>query len=115
MKNYFSISQIQADITSQQISLIDLVNYYIQRIDENKDLNAFIEVFPEEARENAIRISQKIIDGKAGKLAGLVIGIKDLISYKNHKVSASSKILDGFTAIKYASAKILEEYNNCGV
>jgi aspartyl-tRNA(Asn)/glutamyl-tRNA(Gln) amidotransferase subunit A len=35
---------------------------------------------------------------KIGRLAGMVIGIKDNICYKNHKVSASSKILAGYVS-----------------
>ena len=31
-----------------------------------------------------------------GKLAGMVVGIKDNICFKNHKISASSKMLKDF-------------------
>ncbi|HXP52674.1 MAG TPA: Asp-tRNA(Asn)/Glu-tRNA(Gln) amidotransferase subunit GatA, partial [Bacteroidia bacterium] len=44
-----------------------------------------------------------IKQGKAGKLAGMVIGIKDNLCYKGHKVSASSKILEGFESLYTAT------------
>ena len=47
----------------------------------------------------AKNIDSRIKLGTAGKLAGMVIAIKDNICYKGHQVSASSKILEGFTSI----------------
>jgi aspartyl-tRNA(Asn)/glutamyl-tRNA(Gln) amidotransferase subunit A len=46
----------------------------------------------------AREIQLKIENGTAGRLAGMVIGLKDNICYKGHKVSASSKILHGFVS-----------------
>ena len=42
-----------------------------------------------------------------GKLHGIVVGLKDVICYKNHKISASSNILKGFTSI--FSATVVEK------
>jgi aspartyl-tRNA(Asn)/glutamyl-tRNA(Gln) amidotransferase subunit A len=46
--------------------------------------------------EQAAIVDEKINSGKAGKLAGLVVGIKDVLVLKDHEVNASSKILKGF-------------------
>lgn len=43
-------------------------------------------------------VQEKIDNGTAGKLAGMVIGIKDNICYKDHIVTASSKMLEGFVS-----------------
>lgn len=48
---------------------------------------------------DAEKVDEKLKKGTAGKLAGLVIGIKDNICYKGHKVSASSKILENFESL----------------
>lgn len=111
MKNYKSITAIQNDIKSGKITLVDLVNYYLDRIREHKHLNAFVEVYPEEALQKAKEIDVKIKNGTAGKLAGMVMGIKDMISQKGHKVSASSKILENFTSLFDATvtARLLKE------
>lgn len=85
-------------------SVVDIVRVYLDRIQEHKDLNAFLEVFDETALAQAEKIDAKIRDGKAGRLAGMVIGLKDNICYKDHKVSASSKILEGFTSLYSATA-----------
>ncbi|GAB3932389.1 Asp-tRNA(Asn)/Glu-tRNA(Gln) amidotransferase subunit GatA [Mucilaginibacter myungsuensis] len=99
VKNYTSLVDIRAAITNGDVTVESLVNGYLNRIDQFAHLNAFNEVFAAEALEQAKAVDAKLHAGTAGKLAGMVIGIKDNISYKGHKVSASSKILDGFTAI----------------
>ena len=81
-----------------------MVISYLQKIEANKHLNAFLEIFADEARTQAIALDKKIkADGPQGKLAGLVIAIKDNICYKGHKVSAGSKILENFTSLYNAT------------
>lgn len=104
MERYTHLQNIQSDITSDKINLTQLVEHYLKNIEDKKHLNAFLEVFTEDAKSAAIEIQQKIKEGKAGKLAGMVIGLKDNLCYKGHKVSASSKILEGFTSIYSATA-----------
>ena len=63
-------------------------------------------MFVDEARMKAQQIQQKIKSGKANRLAGMVIGIKDNIGYRSHSVSASSKIFKNY--IYFYSATVLE-------
>lgn len=105
IQNYSRLEDIQADIKEGLITVEELVVSYISRIRQFSELNAYLEVFEEEAIERAKLIQQKIDNGTAGKLAGMVIGLKDNISYKNHKLTASSKILDGYVAI-YSSTVV---------
>src|SRR3569833_3549705 len=98
-KSYTSLSGIKSDIAAGKASVEKLVQGYLDNIAANKHLNAFNEVFGEEALNRATEIDARIKQGIAGKLAGMVIGIKDNICYKGHKVSASSKILQNFTSV----------------
>ena len=100
---YKNFAEVKSALASG-VTLLDVVEVYLQRIEENKDLNAFLEVFTETVRENAKRVDEKLKNGTAGKLAGLVVGIKDNICYQGHKVSASSKILEGFESLYTATA-----------
>ncbi len=100
---YTSLSQIQSDLKLGAISLTRLVKDYLYVINQKSSLNAFLEVYEKEALEHAIIVEEKFNSGKAGKLAGMVIGLKDNIVYKNHKVSASSKILEGFESLYSAT------------
>lgn len=98
--SYRSLAQIQKDLKTGKISCETLVGAYFKRIETHKHLNVFLEVFGHEAIGRAQQIDKKIQNGEAlGRLFGLVIAIKDNICYKGHKVSAGSKILEGFTSL----------------
>lgn len=105
MESYNNLLSIQRDVLSGKIRLRELVLFYLDTIQKNKHLNAFLEIFEEEALLRAVEIDAKMVSGKAGKLAGMVIAIKDNLCYKDHHVSASSKILEGFTSI-YSSTVV---------
>lgn len=85
-------------------TVLSILEDYLKTIESNKDLNVFLEVFDESAKQQAEAVDQKLKAGTAGKLAGMVIGIKDNLAYKNHRVSASSKILEGFESLYTATA-----------
>jgi len=98
-KFYSSLSEIRSGLQCAEITVEGLVNNYLDQIKKNAHLNAFNEVFEQEALVNAKNIDDRLKNGTAGKLAGMVIAIKDNICYKGHLVSASSKILKDFTSI----------------
>ena len=93
------MDEIKGEIERGKVTVDGLVKHYLERIKTYAHLNAFNEVFEQEALSRAKDVDGRIRSGNAGKLAGMVIGIKDNICYKGHKVTASSKILDGFTSI----------------
>jgi aspartyl-tRNA(Asn)/glutamyl-tRNA(Gln) amidotransferase subunit A len=101
---YRSFSSVQTDLRNGTTSCRQLVEQYLTRIDSNRHLNVFTEVYADEARQQADTVDQKLADGTAGRLAGMVIGIKDVLSYTGHSVRAASKILDTFTAQFTATA-----------
>jgi aspartyl-tRNA(Asn)/glutamyl-tRNA(Gln) amidotransferase subunit A len=100
---YRTIKEVKEALLSGE-TVLSITEYFLNKIDENKHLNAFLEVFTDSAKEQAHIVDEKIKNGTAGKLAGVVIGIKDNICYRNHKVSASSKILEGFESLYTATA-----------
>lgn len=100
---YHNFAEVKIALSSGK-SVLDIVEDYLQNISQNKDLNAFLEVFEDSVRQQAAAVDAKIQVGNAGKLAGLVVGIKDNICFKGHKVSASSKILEGFESLYTATA-----------
>ena len=85
-------------------TVLSILEDYLKTIESNKELNIFLEVFDESAKRQAETVDQKLKAGTAGKLAGMVVGIKDNLAYKNHKVSASSRILEGFESLYTATA-----------
>ena len=75
------------------------------RIKDNHHLNAFIKVFEEEALQRAKELDEKRKSGSPiCKLHGVVVGIKDVIAYKGHPLSAASDILKDFVSVYSATA-----------
>lgn len=99
MKHYKSLDEVKSDLNTGSISCEKLVEGYLKNIEEKKDLNIFLETFTDSATTKAKEVDAKLADGTAGRLAGMIIGLKDNICYKGHKVSASSKILEGFESL----------------
>ena len=109
---YTTLKSIQADLYAGKITCRQLVEFYLKNIEEkNEKLNAFLSVYKEESLLKADKIDSKIQHKNAGKLAGMVLGIKDLLCYKDHLSQAGSKILDGFESQFNATAvqRVLDE------
>lgn len=105
MFEYSSIEQYHVRLMEGKAYCLQAVQHYLQKISASKHLNAFIDVFENEALERAAQLDEKRKQGEqTGKLHGVVIGLKDVICYKDHKVSAASKILQNFTSLYSATA-----------
>ncbi len=99
-KTYTSLTEIQQDLQSGDVTVEMLVQGYLSNINQYKRLNAFNEVFGEEALQQAAELDRKLKNRETtGRLAGMVVAIKDNICYKGHVVTASSKILENFTSV----------------
>lgn len=96
MEKFISFDEIKKSLEKKEADCKAIVNHYLQNIKTKAHLNAFVEVYEESALKQADLVDQKIAEGKAGKLAGMVIGIKDVLCYIGHESNASSKILKGF-------------------
>lgn len=105
-----SFSEINQLLIQGQIDLVDICKYYIEKI-ERSGTNSFVEIFKDSALKKASEVNHKIKDKSQGALAGMIIGIKDNICYKDHEVTASSKMLKGFNSVFNATAvgRLLEE------
>ena len=105
-----SLTDIQKLINSGNTTLVDICQEYISRIKTSKT-NAFIEIFEKEALLKAEEIQKKIIKNKSGLLVGAFVGLKDNICYKDHTLTGSSRILQGFKSMFSATAveKIINE------
>ncbi|MCU0446824.1 MAG: Asp-tRNA(Asn)/Glu-tRNA(Gln) amidotransferase subunit GatA [Microscillaceae bacterium] len=103
---YSAFRDIRQALFENRLTCVDLVKYYLQNIENQADLNVFLSVYAEEALAQAHLIDQKIQNQTAGRLAGMVIGLKDVICYQNHPLQGGSKILNGF--VSQFSATVVE-------
>jgi len=102
--SFSSIKDYQSLLLNGKTTCTEVVSSYLQNIQANKHLNAFLEVYEDEAMQQASLLDKKRETGdKIGKLHGVVVGLKDVIAYKNHKLSASSKILENFQSVYTAT------------
>jgi len=77
---------------------------YLTAIEQQKDLNAYIHVYGEEALAKARELDRQRRSGRPmARLHGVVIGLKDVIAYKDHPLTAASHILDGYTSLYNAT------------
>jgi aspartyl-tRNA(Asn)/glutamyl-tRNA(Gln) amidotransferase subunit A len=107
-KNY--IEKIEL-IKCDKLSLSENVNHFLKNIEKQNDLHAFNFIFADDAIQCANTVEQKIKNNIGGKLAGMVIAIKDVLAYKNHPLTCSSNILKDFTSLYTATAvqKLIDE------
>ena len=94
-----------------KLNLVENIEHFLKNIEEQKELNAFNFVFKKEVIAAAKLVQEKIKNNSAGKLAGMVIAIKDVLAYKDHPLTCSSKILDNFSSLYTATAvqKLIDE------
>lgn len=111
----FSFSNIQkyhSDLKADKISCVDAVEFYFESINANDKLNAFVNLFYDEALYKAKQLDENRKNNQPlKKLHGVVIAIKDVICYKNHLVTAASNMLSGYISTYDASVVkfLLEE------
>ena len=101
---FTSIQDYQESLNEGSLSCRDAVLYYLDRIHRLAHLNVFVRLYEKEALETADRLDVERREGKKnGRLHGVVIGIKDVICYKDHSVTAGSRILEGFHSLYHAT------------
>lgn len=106
-----NLKEIKSLLSSGKLTCEQIVSQYLKNISDQKDLNVFITVFEKEALDRAKEIDNKIKNSTAGKLAGTVISIKDVISVKDSLLTCGSKILSSFESNYNATAvqRLLDE------
>ena len=91
-----SIEELHELLKNKTIKPIDLVEEAFARIEENKDLNAYITLNKEEALKQAKELEDKEVDNV---LFGIPIAVKDNIVTKGLRTTCASHMLDNFTPI----------------
>lgn len=107
------LSKISEAVRTKKIKAKEVAEFYMNRTRKlNPELNAFIS-FNENYLEEAIRIDKGIEKGsEVGLLAGVPIGVKDLLCTKGLRTTAASKILNNF--IPPYSATVVEKLQSQG-
>ena len=109
-----SIAKIHEMLVSKQCSCAELTKSYLDEIDKsNSELNAYVNVTPDEAMKTAEADDKKIVAGEEiGMLEGVPMTLKDNISTKGIETTCCSKILTGYKPIYDATVwELLQNQN----
>ncbi len=109
-----SIAKIHEMLVGKQLSCAELTKSYLDEIDKsNSELNAYVNVTPDEAMKTAEAVDKKIAVGEEiGMLEGVPMTLKDNISTKGIETTCCSKILTGYKPIYDATVwELLQNQN----
>ena len=107
-----TIQNILKRVAGGEVSVRERVEYYLQNIRQNEHLNAFTSVLEEEALSKADALDEAFKKGeKTGKMAGVVIGVKDLLNQKDTVTTCGSSMLANYRSVYDATVirKLREE------
>ena len=93
-----SLSEIRTALREETLTLPVLAERYLQQIEATRHLNCYVEVYEQEVRVRAAELQEKFQRDPAtvGKLFGMVVSVKDVLSQRDHRLSAGSRMLEGF-------------------
>lgn len=110
-----TIKETQKGLLDKEFSAAELVGSYLERIEKNRDLNAFLTVTADEAFADAKKfdnaVNKKDLIG-ASPLSGCVVAHKDLFLTKGIKTTAASKVLESF--VPEYSATVVKRMDDAG-
>ena len=97
-----TLIELRDDIASGRVTAVQAVRAYLDRIEKlNPLLNAYREVYPERALQQAEAVDAKRV---TGPLAGVPIALKDNLCTDYGRTSCSSRMLEDFRAPYNATA-----------
>ena len=93
-----TLAELREGIAAGRIKSADLASSYYDRIAEiNPDLNIYLSLTKQRALEQAARVDDAAAKGDPlGPLAGVPVGIKDVLVVRGAPATAGSKILKGY-------------------
>jgi len=103
LKN-LTISKARKSLNSKEFTAVELASAYLEEIKKkNTELNVYLEVY-DDVLVQAEEADKRIQAGESTPLLGIPLAIKDNILIQGKKVTAASKILEGYVAPYDATA-----------
>lgn len=99
-----TISKARKSLDAKEFTAVELASAYLEEIKKrNTELNVYLEVY-EDVISQAEAADKRIQAGESTPLLGIPLAIKDNILIQGKKVTAASKILEGYVAPYDATA-----------
>jgi len=95
-----SARQLHTKFKNKELSATEITSYFLKRSeDKGEELGAYITILKDRALAQAKALDEKLAEGKpVGKLAGVVIAMKDNMHIKGEKTTCASNFLTNYTA-----------------
>ncbi len=110
-----SVEELAPLLEDKSLSPVELTDAVLKHADATEDkVNAYIELYHEDAREDAKRAEEEIVNGNyRGMYHGIPMGIKDNVYFKDKVTTMSSKIHKDF--VSDYDATVTKKLRNAGV
>jgi Asp-tRNA(Asn)/Glu-tRNA(Gln) amidotransferase A subunit family amidase len=90
-----SAAQIAHQVRNRALTVAEIAELFLARIDAHRHLNAFITVNPALVMEEARGLDHRLKRGEdPGPLAGVPVGVKDLMSVRGYPLTAGTKAIE---------------------
>lgn len=97
--NTLTIIQAYEGLKNGDFTSVELTQACLDRIDErNKEINALISVFHDQALEQARKADEMIAEGNQTYLTGIPYTVKDAINTEDLRSTGAGKILDNYVS-----------------
>jgi aspartyl-tRNA(Asn)/glutamyl-tRNA(Gln) amidotransferase subunit A len=95
----WTVASVHEALLAKKTSARELAQEFYAQIEQrNPELNAFLALCPDRAYAQADRVDAIVAQGKPlGRLAGVPVAIKDVISTEGVRTTCGSKILEDYT------------------
>jgi aspartyl-tRNA(Asn)/glutamyl-tRNA(Gln) amidotransferase subunit A len=97
---HLSIKELQKQLTTQSLSVVNILKQTLRRVEQIKDLNAFVTVRDENEiyKDFEAANNESTRDNLNLSLRGVTVAVKDNFCVTNTKTTCGSKMLDNFVA-----------------
>jgi len=110
---FTSIKDYHNNLQSGQTTVVEAVRFFVEAASSGASLNAWLTIYKDEALAIAKKLDEHIAAGQPLlPLHGVIVGLKDVIAYKHHPLSAASKMLENFHSI--FDATVVEKLHQAG-
>jgi len=103
--NWLSIQEAHSQLTSRQISSVELTQACLDRIEAVEDrVQSFLTLTPETALAQAEAADRMLSAGEGGPLTGVPVQIKDVMCTEGVPTTCASRMLENFVPVYNATA-----------
>ena len=106
------LSSLSTMLKNREISSVELIDCFLERIQRYKALNCFISIDEDRARSNALSSDNLRSKGFFTPLSGIPLAHKDIFCTKNLRTTCGSRILENF--VSPYNATIVDKLEEAG-